>query len=358
MKSDPVANLADIGDYDTIIDVRSPSEFSEDHIPGAISCPVLDDAERAEVGTIYKQQSPFEARKIGAALVSANIARHLRAQFLDKPRNWRPLVYCWRGGQRSGAMTTVLGQVGWQAAQLVGGYKAYRRAVVTDLESIPASLSLTVISGSTGTGKTRLLHALASEGEQVIDLEALAAHKGSVLGLVPSTVQPSQKLFESLLLQALRKLDPAREVFVEAESRKIGRLHVPGALMEHMRAARYVSVEVPLAARVDFLLRDYDYLTAETDYLIQRLAALRPLRGNETVDRWCALAKQGKWREFVAAILEQHYDPLYSRSQELNYAGHKDCRKLQGESLDEAGIRLLAYSLTRHKTDTASCLAC
>lgn len=356
MKPDPIATLADIGDYDNIIDVRSPAEFAEDHIPGAISCPVLDDDQRAEVGTIYKQQSPFEARKIGAALVAVNIARHLREQFMDKPRNWRPLVYCWRGGQRSGSMTTVLRAVGWQASQLQGGYKTYRQEVVAELERIPASLSLTVISGSTGSGKTRLLQALQEQGEQILDLEALAAHKGSVLGLVPETIQPSQKMFDSRLLLALRQLDPKRAIFVEAESRKIGRLHVPSALIERMRAGSFVSVEIPLAARVDFLLRDYDYFTANAEYLIGRLATLRPLRGHEVVDRWCALARNGEWREFVAAILEQHYDPLYSRSQELNYAGNQNISTLTGDSLDQESIGKLAGQLIRHRAQASACL--
>jgi tRNA 2-selenouridine synthase len=355
MKSDPIASLADIGDYDNIIDVRSPAEFAEDHIPGAISCPVLDDAQRAEVGTIYKQQSPFEARKIGAALVAVNIAKHLREQFMDKPKNWRPLVYCWRGGQRSGAMTTVLRQVGWQASQLQGGYKIYRQDVVAELERLPASLSLTVISGSTGSGKTRLLQALQEQGKQILDLEALAAHKGSVLGLVPTTVQPSQKMFDSRLLLALRQLDPSREIFVEAESRKIGRLQVPTALIERMRAGSFVKVEIPLAARVDFLLRDYQYFTADAEYLIARLAALRPLRGNEVVDRWCTLARNGEWREFVASILEQHYDPLYSRSQELNYAGNQNSSTLNGDSLDPESIGKLAGQLIRDREEATAC---
>lgn len=250
-------------------------------------------------------------------------------------------------------MTTVLRQVGWQAAQLHGGYKTYRQEVVAELERIPASLSLTVVSGSTGSGKTRLLQALQEQGEQILDLEALAAHKGSVLGLIPATVQPSQKMFDSRLLLALRQLDPNREIFVEAESRKIGKLHVPTALIERMRAGRFVSVEIPLAARVDFLLRDYDYFTTHTEYLIDRLAALRPLRGNEIVDRWCALARNGDWREFVTAILEQHYDPLYSRSLELNYAGSGS--KLNGDALDEESIGKLAEKLICHNAEASAC---
>ena len=220
--------------FDAVIDVRSPSEFAEDHIPGALNCPVLDDEERRRVGTLYKQVSPFEARKVGAALVSRNIARHLETHFLSKPKGWKPLVCCWRGGQRSGAMTLVLNQVGWGARQLAGGYKAFRQQVMDDLVALPEGLSFRILCGPTGSAKTALLDALAEAGEQVLDLENLANHRGSVLGGAPHTVQPGQKAFETGLWSALRGFDPARPVWVESESRRIGRLHVPAALFERL----------------------------------------------------------------------------------------------------------------------------
>ncbi len=180
------AALADLGQFDAIIDVRSESEYAEDHIPGALSCPVLSDAERAEVGTMDRQQSSFEAKRRGAAYVARNIARHLEGSFADKPRSWKPLVYCWRGGNRSGAMTHILGRVGWQARQLEGGYRAFRRAVLAELEQLPARFSFRVICGTTGSGKSRLLQHLVGAGAQVLDLEALAHHRGSVLGSLPA----------------------------------------------------------------------------------------------------------------------------------------------------------------------------
>ena len=331
--------------FDEIIDVRTPAEFAEDHAPGAINCPVLDDAQRVEVGTLYKQVSPFAAKKIGAAYVAENVARHLRERFLDRPKSWRPLVMCWRGGERSGAMTHILRRVGWDAQQLDGGYKAYRRLVVDTLVEQPRDFAFQVVCGATGSGKSRLLQALAARGAQVLDLEALACHKGSVLGVLPDADQPSQKAFETRLLAALAGLDPARPVFVEAESRKIGRLHLPDTLLEGLRAGACIEVEAEFSARVEFLLRDYDYFLAAPDWLNQRLDALRPLQGHETVKRWQDLARSGAWRQLVSELLGQHYDPLYRRSQHHNFAGLATPRKLATEDLSPAGIDAPAAQL-------------
>src|SRR5918996_464333 len=229
--------------FDTIIDVRSPAEYAEDHIPGAISAPVLDDAERAEVGTLYKQVSPFDAKKAGAALVAKNVSRHIDELFNGKDKAWRPLVYCWRGGKRSGAMAHILREVGWNADTLEGGYKAYRRWVLQELEKIPEKLDFRVIHGPTGSGKSRLLTALRRASAQVLDLEDLAAHRGSVLGNLPDRPQPSQKMFESMLLHKLSDLQPGKPVYVEGESKKIGELQIPEALMSSMRASACILLE-------------------------------------------------------------------------------------------------------------------
>ena len=340
-----LVRYADLAAFDEIIDVRTPAEFAEDHAPGAIHCPVLDDAQRVEVGTLYKQVSPFAAKKIGAAYVAENVARHLRERFLDRPKSWRPLVMCWRGGERSGAMTHILRRVGWDAQQLDGGYKAYRRLVVDTLVEQPRDFVFQVVCGATGSGKSRLLQALAARGAQVLDLVALACHKGSVLGVLPDADQPSQKAFETRLLAALAGLDPARPVFVEAESRKIGRLHLPDTLLEGLRAGACIEVEAEFSARVEFLLRDYDYFLAAPDWLNQRLDALRPLQGHETVKRWQDLARSGAWRQLVSELLGQHYDPLYRRSQHHNFAGLATPRKLATEDLSPAGIDALAAQL-------------
>src|SRR3954462_251566 len=233
----------DFKEFDAIIDARTPAEYALDHIPGAVSAPVLDDAERVEVGTLYKQVSAFEAKKRGAALVARNVSRHIESLFKGNAKRWKPLVYCWRGGKRSGAMAHILREVGWDAATLEGGYRSYRRWVVGQLERLPGRLDFRVIHGPTGSGKSRLLAALEKAGAQALDLEGLAAHRGSVLGTLPDRPQPSQKWFESQLLQALADLDPGRPVFVEGESRKIGEVQVPSALIERMRASPCIALD-------------------------------------------------------------------------------------------------------------------
>lgn len=342
--------VADLAAYDEIIDVRSPAEFAEDHIPGAINCPVLDDAQRAEVGTLYKQVSAFEAKKIGAALVSENIARHLRAHFLDRPKSWKPLIYCWRGGDRSGSMTTIFRAIGWQAGQLDGGYKAWRSHVIAELAHLPQQFTFKVVCGPTGSGKTRILQAIAGLGEQVLDLETLACHKGSVLGVLPDQPQPAQKCFETRLLQALSSFDPARPVYVEAESRKIGRLHVPDTLLERIRLGSCLSIEATTEARVAFLQQDYDYFLEKPDFLIGRLAPLKTQQSKETMLRWLDLIDRHNWPELVRELLELHYDPHYQRSQDKNYVGMKAPAMFATDDLSNAGIERLAGAIVHGRS--------
>ena len=309
----------DFKDFDAIIDARTPAEYALDHIPGALSAPVLDDAQRAEVGTLYKQVSPFEAKKLGGALVARNVARHIDTLFSQQPKSWKPLIYCWRGGKRSGAMAHILREIGWDAHTLPGGYRAYRRWVVEQLSTLPESMSFVVVHGPTGSGKSRLLAALGRAGAQVLDLEALAAHRGSVLGALPHAPQPTQKWFESQLLHELSKLDPSRPAFVEGESKKIGEIQVPEALMARMRASPCLALDVDLETRVSLLLEEYRHFTERSDLLEEQLDCLVALHGREKIGQWKALAAAGEWREFVARLLREHYDPAYQRSASRNY---------------------------------------
>jgi tRNA 2-selenouridine synthase len=316
------AAIARLDEFGAVIDARSESEFAEDRLPGALNWPSLTDAERARIGTEYKQASPFEARKRGAVLVARNIARHVEAQVQGLGRDWRPLVYCWRGGQRSAALATVLDAIGFQVHVLEGGYREFRRAVLADLQELPERFEFRVLCGRTGSGKSRLLQALAAQGAQALDLEALAAHRGSVLGTLPDEAQPSQKAFETALWQVLRHLDPAHPVWAESESRTIGRLRVPERLLERLRAAVCVSIEMPLLARVALLLDDYAHYVRDTEAFCERLAALRELRGAATVDRWQAMARAGQHADVVRELLVEHYDPIYERSMARNFAGY------------------------------------
>jgi tRNA 2-selenouridine synthase len=344
-RSRGVATLAQLGEFDAILDARSPAEFADDHIPGATSCPVLSNAERARVGTLYKQVSPFEAKKVGAALVAKNIAAHIEARFLDKPKSWRPLVYCWRGGQRSGAFTHILREIGWDAHRLEGGYKTWRRHVVDTLATLPAQFTYKVISGPTGSAKSRILEALGRLGAQVLHLEELAAHKGSVLGNLPDAPQPSQRMFETNLLRALEQCDASRPVYVEAESRKIGALQVPDALIFAMRAAPCLRIDACRPARADFLLSDYAYFLARPQWLIGQLGHLRGLQSNETLARWTALVEAGEFRTLVDELLEKHYDPLYQRSQEKNFRDYADAAKFATDDLGPDSIEAIAREI-------------
>lgn len=339
--------VAQLDRFDAIVDVRSPAEFEEDHLPGAINWPVLDNDERRIVGTLYKE-SPFEARKLGAALVARNIARHIEQSTQDLSKDWRPLVYCWRGGQRSGAMSWFLGQIGFRSRQLVGGYKAYRGQVRDDLETLPQRFDWQVLCGRTGSGKTRLLQALAAEGAQVLDLEGFAAHRGSVLGALPGRPQPSQKRFDSLLWEALRALDPARPVFVESESAKIGRLRVPEALLTRIRRdGQCLWLELPEDARVALLLEDYGHFRADPARFCALLDGLVELRGRATVERWQAQARAGEWAGVFAALMREHYDPGYERSLRNQYPQLDAARRLAPADAGAAALAALARELLR-----------
>lgn len=308
-----LTSLADLAlhGFDDIIDVRAPAEYAEDHLPGAMSLPVLDDEERARVGTIYKQVSPFTARKLGAALVSRNAARHLEGPLADKPGGWRPLVYCWRGGQRSGSFATILSQIGWRVETLAGGYKAWRGLVVREVYDTPVRAPVVVLDGNTGSAKTEVLNLLPGLGVQVIDLEGLARHRGSLFGSVGA--QPSQKAFEGALALALAGLDPARPVVVEAESSKIGERRLPPEIWKAMVAAPRVAIAAPRDVRAAYLARAYADLTADADRLAETVGLLKPLHPAEVIEGWLGLAGAGEHAALADSLMERHYDPRYGK---------------------------------------------
>lgn len=336
---------ARLSGFDTVIDARSESEYAEDHLPGAVNWPSLNDPERARVGTIYKQDSPFEARKIGAALVAANVARHIEREVLGKPKGWQPLVYCWRGGKRSGALALVLDQIGFRVTLVEGGYKAFRGAVLAQLPALAQRLHYHVVCGPTGVGKTRLLHALAAAGAQVLDLEGLARHRSSVLGLIPGQPQPSQKAFDTQVWDALRRLDPARPVFVESESRKVGNVAVPEALIAAMRASPCLRLELPDDERVALLLEDYAFFVQDPELFCQRLAALTQLRGKAVVGRWQDLVRAGEVETVVRELLLTHYDPGYSASIARNFARFGQARPCTLADRSAASLERMAREL-------------
>jgi tRNA 2-selenouridine synthase len=329
-------------DFDDIIDVRAPAEFAEDHLPGAISLPVLDDTERARVGTIYKQVSPFTARKVGAALVAKNAALHLENALADRPGGWRPLVYCWRGGQRSGSFASILAQIGWRVETLAGGYQTWRRLVVQAVYDTPVRAPVVVLDGNTGSAKTEILNLLPGLGVQVIDLEGLARHRGSLFGATGP--QPSQKAFEGALALALARLDPARPVVVEAESSKIGECRVPPELWKAMIAAPRIAIAASRSARADYLARAYADLTADAARLAATVDLLRPLQPRDVIAEWQELANARAFTALADSLMERHYDPRYNKHRARMAA---PLTEITASRLDAADLPELAAAVAR-----------
>lgn len=337
--------IARLGEFSAIIDARSENEYAEDHLPGAVNWPSLNNEERHVVGTVYKQVNPFEARKRGAALVSANIARHIEREIMDKPKGWQPLVYCWRGGQRSGSLSLVLGQIGFKVHLIEGGYKAFRAAVLAQLPELSQRLQYRVVCGPTGSGKTRLLHALQAQGAQVLDLEGLANHRSSVLGLVPGQSQPSQKHFDTRVWEKLRSFDPARPVFVESESKKVGNLSVPEPLIKAMRASPCIDLALDDDERVALLLEDYDWFVKDPEFFCDRLATLNELRGHAVVGSWQERVRAGRVQEVVRELLSQHYDPMYAASIRRNFTLYAQAETVTAADRSDAALQALAATL-------------
>jgi len=337
--------LSQLDTFDAIIDARSPGEFALDHLPGAINAPVLDDEQRIRVGTMYKQVGSFEAKKVGAALVAKNIGQYIEDLWIDQPREWRPLIYCWRGGNRSGSMAHILAKIGWPVVQLEGGYKAFRQEVNAALEHAP-DLKFKVICGTTGSGKSRLLEVLAAQGAQVLDLEQLAAHRGSVLGHLPSQPQPSQKAFETRIWDQLRRFDPGHPVFVEAESKKVGNLRVPAALMDTMRASDCIALTLSRPHRVRLLMEDYEHFVDSPQALNAQLEHLTQLHGKDKIAHWQAMSQAGEMAALVDELLAHHYDPAYLRSIDRNFSKYAQAMPLELADIDDASFAAAARQLT------------
>jgi tRNA 2-selenouridine synthase len=316
----PAADLiARLAEFDAIIDARSEGEFAEDHLPCAVNWPTLNDEQRIFIGTTYKQVNAFEAKKRGAAIAARNIAQHIEREVIDKPKDWKPLTYCWRGGKRSGSLSLILDQIGFKVTLVEGGYKAFRAALVQDIPRLAAPLQWRVICGTTGSGKTRLLTALADAGAQVLDLEALAQHRSSVLGGIPGQPQPKQKRFDTLVWDALRKFDPARPVYVESESKKVGNVAVPASLIDAMRASPCLSLVLPDDERVALLMEDYDFFVKDAGFFCDRLGVLTEFLGKALIEKWQMSVRAGQVEPVVRELLTLHYDPVYRQSIQRNF---------------------------------------
>ncbi|MDE2618162.1 MAG: tRNA 2-selenouridine(34) synthase MnmH [Burkholderiales bacterium] len=337
--------LRQLDSFDTVIDARSENEYAEDHLPGAVNWPTLDNQERHDIGTLYKQVNAFEAKKRGAARAARNIAAHIEREVIDKPRNWKPLTYCWRGGKRSGSLSLILSEIGFRVTLIEGGYKAFRAALLADIPRLAPLYDWRVVCGTTGSGKTRLLQALAATGAQVLDLEALANHRSSVLGAIPGVAQPTQKAFDTRIWDALRRFDPARPVYVESESKKVGNVAVPGALIEAMRAAPCLNLVLPDEERVALLLEDYDFFVRDGEAFCERLDALIELKSKKVVEEWKAQVRSGQTQNVVRDLLLSHYDPVYRQSMARNFRQFEQARDIQPQDRSMRAMQALAQEL-------------
>ena len=338
--------LAQLDGFDTIIDARSESEFALDHLPGAVNWPTLNDEERKLIGTTYVQVNQFEAKKRGAAMAARNIAGHIEREVITKPKEWRPLAYCWRGGKRSGSLSLILDQIGFRVTLVEGGYKAFRAIMLIDIADKVSHLNFQVVCGTTGSGKTRLLQALAQAGAQVLDLEALASHRSSVLGALPGQPQPTQKRFDTLVWDTLRRFDPQRPVFVESESKKVGNVSLPASLVERMRASPCWDLALPMDERVALLLEDYDFFVKDSAHFCQKLDVLAEFRGKLVVQAWKEQVALGNWEPVVQDLLTQHYDPVYLQSMQRNFVQYPKATAVTPgdrsvESMDQLAQRMV-----------------
>ncbi len=330
--------------YDIIIDARSPREFAEDHIPGAVNLPVVVDSEYARVGLAHKDD-PHQAYMVGVRLSLRNIADHIDNHLANCAENTRFLVYCFRGGKRSKLWADNLRTIGFKVDVLKGGWKNYRRWVRDGLDSLPPKINFKVLSGSTGTGKTRLLAALETTGEQVLDLEGLAGHRGSLIGSLPNVDQPAQKFFETLLLDKLRSFDPERAVWVEDESRKIGAIQIPDAMFDAIRRGDIYVVDAPMGERLRLWQEDYPHLVADPVKMVEMLRPVRSMVGAEEYDRWMDAAKRGAIEELFESVMRMHYDPCYTRSMRKERSMERMRRAVQLPDLTGAGLIQAARTL-------------
>lgn len=298
-------------DSHCIIDVRSPLEFAEDHLPGAFNVPLLENHEREEVGTIYKQVGSQAARLRGLELTSSRFGEMVR-RIVEQAGERPILLYCWRGGLRSQSMALLLDQCGYRAYRLAGGYKAFRGIVNGFFEMFTPLAPLLVLHGMTGSGKTEFIQSLSPDRWAVIDLEGLARHRGSAFGSLGMGAQPPQKRFDTLLWDAFRCAPPGRPIVLEGESKRIGQITLPGNLYEVMADSIKIWCETTSATRVARLGREYaleDYRQPMGDALLRirkRLGEARYLELQELLDRWDV-------EQLAAKLMEYYYDKLYYR---------------------------------------------
>ena len=328
------------------IDLRSPSEYQEATIPGAINLPFFNDQERAEIGTIYRQQSPCQARARGLELIAPRLPE-LTGAIGSYAQDRQVVIFCWRGGERSQAMAEVLHLMRIPFYRLHGGYKAYRRYVLDRLACYPLG-DVVVMHGLTGCGKTQIINRLIERGYAAVDLEGLARHRGSVFGSIGMENQPGQKMFDSLLWCELKRLAPWPYLLVECESKRIGNIHLPEHLSQKMEQGRHILVYDTLENRIQRLVQDYvSHGEENIEQLIQGVRALEKHLGKSRVNQCVYLIEKRIFSEVVEYLLVDYYDKLYE------YPSSPDKRYelcVNSEDIDEAACAVANYLEAQYGT--------
>ncbi len=291
-----------------LLDVRTPAEYAHGHIPGALNLPLFSDEERAVVGTLYKQVSKEKAFLKGLDFAGAKMSWYVTEAMKLAPEK-KVLVHCWRGGMRSGSLATLLRFAGFEVETLPGGYKAYRNFILENFAERKASF--VVLGGKTGSGKTEILAHLRNMGEQVIDLEALAHHKGSTFGALGEAPQPQVEQFENNLFEVFSKIDTQRRTWVENESRSIGRVYIPQGFWDQIKSSRLIHVEMPFENRVGRLAKDYAHFPKEE--IENALRKIQKRMGGQHVKAALEAFQNGDIAAATAIAL-QYYDKSYAHA--------------------------------------------
>jgi tRNA 2-selenouridine synthase len=322
-----------------LIDVRSPAEFHEATIPGALNIPLFSNEERAEVGTIYKQHSPETAKSRGLDIVSPKLPDLIKGIQAHLQPNQEAVIFCWRGGMRSKSLVTVSDWMGIKTHQLQGGYRAYRHHINNELENIDWKAEFIVLHGNTGVGKTTLLEALESKGYPVINLEQMADHRGSIFGRIGLNGYHSQKMFDSLLLDKIKELKNQPLVFVEAESKRIGQIFLPHFVLEKKEQGIHIMVEASLSIQVERIIEEYHRSDVKGEQFLEAFSKISKRMPVETRDQIEQALLQSNLKVAVELLMTEYYNPRYTHAR-TQYA-HKIDAVVDANSLEHATNELI-----------------
>ncbi|WP_059170754.1 tRNA 2-selenouridine(34) synthase MnmH [Bacillus sp. FJAT-27445] len=327
-----------------VIDVRSPIEFKEGAIPGALNVPLFTDDERAEIGTLYKKEGSDAAKWLAMEIVSPKIPNMLKTIRDHAGPTGMPVVQCWRGGNRSKSVTSFLEFSGITARRLQGGYKAYRQYILKRTPELLPDKAV-VIHGMTGTGKTVVLHMLSQKGYPVVDLEGMAGHRGSIFGAIGLGEGHSQKMFDALLYERLSELDKAPYTIMEAESKRIGRIVQPDELMDVKTNGIHIQIHLPIEVRITHIEQEYITPYKDEPWYHEKVQSaleriMKRIKSQEAKAMLAEYLTQKNYSAMIQVLLESYYDPMYEHKQ-LEYFG--EFKNIYAKSFEEAAAKIEEY---------------